>query len=383
MDRLLPQSLQNRWKNPKGLIQVFTGPRQVGKTTTAISLMDSDVSVYANADLPTPPTADFIEEHWKKARAIDNDERALVLDEVQKIPRWSEIVKSLWDEDQRNNLKMRVCLLGSSSLLIEKGLSESLTGRFEASYFPYWTYGECHRTFKATLSDYIRIGGYPKSYEFIDDKERLENYIQNSILEPTLGRDILVLHSIDKPALLRQLFWYISRLPSQIVSYEKILGHLQGKGNSATLVNYADLLHKAFILCPISKFSQRTHRTKRSIPKWIIPNPALVESSLRNSDQNGFVFENLIGSHILNILFGHKEYELRFWREDSLEVDFILTRQNEPILAVEVKSGRVKNIPSSEKLKKAGLECPFKVISMNNVEAFLNTYSVEEMVACE
>jgi predicted AAA+ superfamily ATPase len=378
--RIFPISLQNRWNNPKGLIQVFTGPRQVGKTTTATSLMDKSVSIYANADLPIPPTASFVEEHWNKARAIEHDERTLVLDEVQKIPRWSEIVKSLWDEDQRNNLKMRVCLLGSSSLLIEKGLSESLTGRFEASYFPHWTYGECKKVFKATLNDYIRVGGYPKAYEFLDDKDRLENYLQNSILEPTLGRDILVLSSVDKPALLRQLFWYVSRLPSQIVSYEKILGHLQGKGNSATLVHYTNLLNQAFLLCPISKYSQRTHRTKRSIPKWIIPNPALVGSSLRNAVSDGFVFENLVGSHILNIIFGHREHELQFWREDNLEVDFVITRLNEPIIAIEVKSGRVKNIPSAEKLKKVGLECPLKVISMHNIEAFLSTQSIEEIV---
>jgi len=303
-----------------------------------------------------------------------------VLYEVQKIPRWSEVVKSLWDEDQRNDLKMRVCLLGSSSLLIEKGLTESLTGRFETSYFPHWTYSECHQVFKATLNDYIRIGGYPKSYEFLKDKDRLENYIQNSILEPTLGRDILVLHSIDKPALLRQLFWYVSRLPSQIVSYEKILGHLQGRGNSATLVHYADLLYKAFLLCPLSKYSRRTHRTKRSIPKWVIPNPALVESSLRNSELSGFVFENLIGSHLLNITFGNKEYELQFWREDNLEVDYILTRHNEPIVAIEVKSGRIKNVPDAEKLKKKGIGCPLRVVSMKNVESFLNTFSAEEVL---
>lgn len=380
MSRIFPKSLQKRWDDPKGLIQVFTGPRQVGKTTSALSLMDSSVTVYGNADLPTPPTADFIEENWKKARTIDDPEKTLVLDEVQKIPRWSEIVKNLWDEDQRNDLRMRVCLLGSSSLLIEKGLVESLTGRFETSYFPHWTYGECKQTFNATLNDYVRIGGYPKSYEFIDDKDRLENYIQNSILEPTLGRDILVLHSIDKPALLRQLFWYVSRLPSQIVSYEKILGHLQGRGNSATLVHYADLLNKAFLLCPLSKYSQRTHRTKRSIPKWIIPNPSLVEPSLRNSGLNGFVFENLVGSHLLNITFGNREYELQFWREDNFEVDFILARYNEPVLAIEVKSGRIKNIPDAEKLEGNGIRCPLKVVSMRNAESFFNTCSAEEVM---
>jgi len=381
MDRIFPKSLQKRWNDPKGLIQVFTGPRQVGKTTAATKLMNPKVSVYASADLPTPPTPDFIESNWKKAREIEDPQRTLILDEVQKIPRWSEVVKSLWDEDHRNSFMMRVCLLGSSSILIEKGLSESLMGRFEANYFPHWTFAECQKCFNITLDDYSLVGGYPKSYDFLDDKERLENYIQNSILEPTLGRDILALHSVDKPALLRQLFWYVSRLPSQIVSYEKILGHLQGSGNSATLVHYADLLSKAFLIHPISKYSQKAHRTKRSIPKWIIPNPGLVEQSIKQAGPKDFVFENIVGSHIINILFGHKDYELQFWREDKWEVDFIITNYNEPVLAIEVKSGRNKKIAGLDMLKKRGISCPVILISQDNVLNLLQSTSIKEILS--
>ncbi len=380
MDRILPISLKKQWNNPKGLIQVFTGPRQVGKTTAAITLMDDDISIYISADTPLPPTADLIETHWKKARQINSPERTLILDEIQKIPRWSEIVKYLWDEDQRYHLPMRVCLLGSSSILIEKGLSESLTGRFEVNYFPHWTYTECCQCFNITLNDYSMVGGYPKSYDFLNDKARLENYIQHSILEPTLGRDILALHSVDKPALLRQLFWYVSRLPSHIVSYEKILGHLQGKGNSATLVHYARLLEDAFLLCSISKFSPKVHRTKRSIPKWIIPNPGLVDASIRQAGATKFVFENMVGAHIANILFGRKDYELQYWREDKWEVDFIITHYNEPVLAIEVKSGRNKKMPNVGMLGKKGLSCPIILITQDNVESFLHAMSIDDIL---
>lgn len=355
------------------------GPRQVGKTTTALSLMDKTTSVYASADLPLPPTTDFIVSHWEQARKINSPQRTLVLDEVQKIPRWSEVVKQLWDEDQRNALTLRVCLLGSSAILLEKGLSESLTGRFEVSSFPHWTYPECRMCFNATLEEYVHIGGYPKMYDLRDDAERMENYLQNGIIEPTLGRDILVLHNVDKPALLRQLFWYVSRLPAQTVSYEKILGHLQGSGNSATLVHYADLLAMAFVVVPLSKFSGKAHRTKRSIPKWIMPNPALVDPSQRKDGLTGFVFENLVGSHLLNIIFGKKQFELHYWRDKTSEVDFVLTERNIPILAIEVKSGRIKNIPSQKVLSAKGLDCKFLVISPSNTEQFFGTTSVEEL----
>lgn len=381
MDRLFPKSLEKRWNDPRDLIQVFIGPRQVGKTTAATKLMDPQKTVYASADLPSPPTTDFITDHWKKARAILVSGRTLILDEVQKIPRWSEVVKQLWDEDRRTQLPLRVCLLGSSALLMEKGLSESLTGRFEMNYFPHWTYLECHQCFQTNVLEYAEIGGYPKTYELRDDKERLERYVQDSILEPTLGRDILALHSVEKPALLRQLFWYISRLPAQTVSFEKILAHLQGKGNSATLVHYAELLKMAFLLMPLAKFSKVPHRTKRSIPKWILPNPGLVERAIRKEGIKGFVFENLVGSHLLNIFFGQKEFELKYWREDKREIDFILTEHNLPVVAIEVKSGRLKKIIDASALKDIGIDSPLKLVTSQNIQGFLETTTVSEILA--
>jgi len=378
MDRTLPKSLLKHWKDPKNLIQIILGPRQVGKTTAITTLMDKENTIYATADLPIPPTTDFIITQWEEARKLRHPQKILILDEVQKIPRWSETIKMLWDEDIRIKNKMTVWLLGSSAILIEKGLSESLTGRFELNYFPHWIYSECKKIFNASLEDFVFFGGYPKAYSFRDDKERGHEYIQNSIVETTLGRDILTLHAVDKPALLRQLFWYISKLPAQIVSFEKILSHLQGKGNSATLVHYAELLHLAFILTPLSKFSKKIHKTKKSIPKWILPNPALVDISVRKEGLQSFVFENLVGSHIANLLFGNHRYILQYWREDNQEIDFIITENNRPVLAIEVKSGRYKK--TSTKLLN-DIQCPFTIIHQKNIENFLSTSSIEEILS--
>jgi len=385
MRRKFPFSLEKHWQDPKGLIQVFVGPRQVGKTTAAEILTQSDSTVFASADLPAPPTIDFIVDKWNEARNLlaqkPSESVALVLDEIQKIPRWSEVIKGLADEDRRDKSQFKVALLGSSALLIEKGLSESLTGRFEANYFPHWVYGEIEELSGASLAQYIRWGGYPKVYDFMDDPERAAGYIENSILEPSLGRDILALHSVEKPALLRQLFWYVSRLPAQIVSFEKILGHLQDRGNSATLVHYAELLVQAFLVCPIHKFSVALHRTKKSTPKWLFPNPGLIHPSVfsdRSSD--GFVFENLVGSHLLNISYGRKRYELKYFRDDGYEVDYIFCKDSEPLFAIEVKSGRVKKIPTSARLAASGIQCPFVVVTPENIKDLLIHIDPEEIV---
>jgi hypothetical protein len=384
MIRKFPFSLKSRWQDPKGLVQVFVGPRQVGKTTAAEHLSKEGVTVFASADLPAPPTVDFIAEKWLIARHLiesnPSQSVSLVLDEVQKIPRWSEVVKGLFDEDRRAGRQFRVALLGSSALLIEKGLSESLTGRFEANYFPHWVYSEIKELTGADLATYMHWGGYPKVYDFIDDPERAANYLENSILEPSLGRDILALHSVDKPALLRQLFWYVSRLPAQLVSYEKILGHLQDRGNSATLAHYAQLLMQAFLVYPIYKYTAALHRTKKSTPKWLFPNPGLVHPAVVTDPKSaGFVFENLVGSHLLNIIYGRKRYELKYFRDDNYEVDFIFCKDGEPVLAIEVKSGRIKKMPTTSRLVQSGITCPLAVVTRDNVESFLEILDPDQL----
>lgn len=371
MVRFFPKDLAQHWQNSEDLIQVIIGPRQVGKTTAILNLAEQGHSYYVSADSPTSPTAELIIQEWKKAKEKLPKKGVFIFDEIQKIPRWSEAIKKIWDERIRNGGKQDFWILGSSALLLEKGLSESLTGRFELNHFPHWTFGEVEKVFRANLEDYVYWGGYPKIYSLKDDEERANDYLQNSIIETTLGRDILSLHSIDKPALLRQLFWYISRLPAQMVSFEKILGVLQGKGNSATLVHYAELLKLAFVIVPIYKFSRKTHRTRKSIPKWIIPNPALVDVSIKEERLKNFTFENLVGSHLLNITFGKNEYELQYWNENGKEIDFILCKRGVPLWAFEVKSGRSKKVISSETLREIGIKCPYLLINQINIEKFL------------
>jgi uncharacterized protein len=371
MNRIFPKNLQKNWNNSMDLLQVLIGPRQVGKTTAILELAKSKPTHYVSADSPLPPTAQMILDEWEKAKNNLPQDGVFIFDEIQKIPRWSEAIKKIWDERVMMKSKQSIWILGSSALLLEKGLSESLTGRFELNHFPHWTFGEVESVLHRSLYDYVYWGGYPKVYSLNEDEERANDYIQNSIIETSLGRDILSLHSIEKPALLRQLFWYISRLPAQMVSYEKIMGALQGKGNTATLAHYAELLKLAFLVIPIFKFSQAKHRTKKSIPKWILPNPVLVDISIKEERLKNFTFENLIGSHLLNLIYGKYEYELNYWNENGKEIDFILCKRGVPIWAFEVKSGRSKKLLSPDILEKSGIHCPYLLIHPENVEKFL------------
>jgi len=360
---VLDQVIQ-RMAEPRRFLQVLAGPRQVGKTTIARQMMASlDLgSTYATADGAASEDGVWIEQQWEAARFRCQEAGSwlLVLDEVQKITHWSETVKRLWDEDSAKNLDLRVVLLGSSPLLVQQGLSESLAGRFEIVRIGHWSFAEMRDAFGLTLDQYFYFGGYPGAASLIGEEERWRRYLLDSLIETTLSRDILLMNRVDKPALLRQLFRLGSVYSSQILSYQKMLGQLTDAGNTTTLAHYLDLLAGAGMLCGIFKFSGQQVRQRSSSPKFQVLNNGLMTAqsaysfleTRRNPERWGRIAESAIGAYLANgAQLG--DYELFYWREASKEVDFVL-RRGEKVLALEVKAGnRPTSLPGMAAFDKA------------------------------
>ena len=150
---LFPKLLK-RMREPRRFLQVLAGPRQVGKTTLARQVANElDIPVhYASADEPTLQDRAWINQQWDLARTLTRREQRthpalLIVDEVQKVQGWSETIKRLWDEDSAADVPLRVLLSGSSPLLVQKGLTESLAGRFEIIPVPHWSYTEMKAAF--------------------------------------------------------------------------------------------------------------------------------------------------------------------------------------------------------------------------------------------
>lgn len=319
-------------KNP--LIQVLVGPRQVGKTT-AIRQILADRGLYFTADSPTPHGYQEIEILWRQALASPH--RLLAIDEVQKIPGWSEIIKKLWDTQPREN-PIKLLLSGSAALAIEKNLKESLAGRYELIRVEHWNFKEAQEAFQMSFDDFLEFGCYPGAIPFLSDKERWASYIKDSIIEPAIGRDILQLHPVDHPALLRQVFSVCVGHPSQIVSLNKLQGQLQDKGSLATLQTYLNLLSFGFLVSGVQKFTENAIRTRQSPPKLIVHDNALIRAFERpvgdrpNSSRLGFYLENAIGARFIEA-----GWETFYWKDRDLEVDFVVLGPNGEKWAVEVK----------------------------------------------
>ncbi|RJQ53241.1 MAG: ATP-binding protein [Actinobacteria bacterium] len=349
-ERALNTTLKNRLNEPRRFIQVLAGPRQVGKTTSINQVLPALELPYhyASADAPALQTASWLESQWNIARARHKSAGTpvvLALDEIQKIPRWSEWVKLYWDGDTRAGADVRVVILGSSPLLIERGLSEALTGRFEIVHATHWLFSECRDAFGWDLDTFVYHGGYPGAATLIEDHDRWRAYILDSIVETSISRDVQLLSRIDKPALLRQLFLLACDYSGQILSYTKMLGQLRDARNTTTLAHYLRLLSGAGLVKGLDKYSGSALRRRASSPKLNVFNTALMSSmsakdcreARRDPAYWGRLVESSVGSFLLADAVQH-EFDLYYWRKGDYEVDFVLVR-NEELLGIEVKSG--------------------------------------------
>jgi uncharacterized protein len=356
LKRRFVEVLEDRLKEPTPLIQVLLGPRQVGKTTGVQMLSLGSHIHYTSADEFLTHGPEWIDEQWQAARLQAKDP-ILVIDEVQKILQWSEKIKGLWDAERRKKRPFRLVLLGSSSLSLQQGLEESLSGRFEVIPVHHWNYDESHRFFGYSLDDYLLYGGYPESARFHEDYPRWQAYLRNSIIETVVGKDILRLTSVRKPALFRQTFELLSAYPAQEISYTKLLGQLQDSGNTDLIKHYIELFEGAFLFKSLMKFSGSTVRQKSSSPKIFPLCPSLYSyrlngKELLDPDTRGHIFEAAVGSELAKL-----PGELFYWRGDrDAEVDFVYQHGHD-LCAIEVKSGRKKSAHGlrafTEKFKKA------------------------------
>ena len=366
-ERPIVQEILTGFGLKKKLMHVITGPRQVGKTTAAVQISEKWNSPVINvsADLPLPPASEWIRSQWERAeyeakRLKDNrSEVLLILDEIQKVKDWSEIIKGLWDKLIRDNLPIQVIILGSSSLLIQKGLSESLAGRFFLYRCTHWTFPEMEKAFKWDLEQWLFYGGYPGAAPLVDQEDIWARYVVDSLIETVLAKDVLQLQTVAKPALLRHLFMLSVVHPAQILSYNKMLGQLHDAGNTTTLAHYLRLLESAFLISGLDLFKGNIQRKRGSSPKLIVWNNGLVNSlkgesfssSRENSSWWGRLVENAVGAHLLNHLTGIN-YEVYYWRDKGLEIDFVIKTPGQ-LWGIEVKSGNTKNVKGLSAFSKA------------------------------
>lgn len=348
-ERPIVEEILKSLKNGPPLIHVLVGPRQVGKTTAAeqIEKKLGWPAHVVSADSAKPQPPEWIEIQWQHAERLSNTSPVfLVLDEIQKVEGWSEVLKGLWDHARRTHSRVKPLVLGSSALLLQKGLTEGMSGRFFLHRVTHWSFLEMQQGFGWDLEKWLYFGGYPGAAPFVSNVDQWKRYVSDSLIETVLARDVLQLQTVNKPALLRNLFGLAASYPAQILSYNKMLGQLTQAGNTTTLAHYLKLFETAFLVSGLPLCTVGEVRRRGSSPKLILWNNALIHAMTLTSFEQvrsdpkiwGRVVENAVGAHLLNSLQG-PAWQISYFRNKDLEVDFVV-RHGQNMWALEVKSGR-------------------------------------------
>lgn len=362
------KSVEKALREKSPFLQVVIGPRQVGKTTTMLKMLEENFEnkfIYHSADQIFNATTSWLSEIWHESR---QEKKILVIDEIQKIQNWSEVIKKLWDEDKRKSTFQGCVLLGSSSLDIQRGLTESLTGRFVLHSVFHWNYEESEKAYGLNFEKYLKYGGYPGSYQLLDSGELgWKKYVKNSIILTVIEKDILQFNTVKKPALFKQAFEIIMSYPAQEISYTKLLGQLQDGGNVELIKYYLSLYEGAYLIKVLDKYSNKKVLTKSSSPKILPMSPCLYYLEIQSEYseiERGRVFEVIVGMQLVRT-----GEEIYYWREGNYEVDYIL-KKGKSLFAVEVKSGRKKSSLGLEKFCEKFPNAQKVIITTENYQKF-------------
>ena len=330
-------------------IQLLTGPRQVGKTTLLLELADQlgPQAIYAAADAPEAALPGFWERLWTRAEEIASRHRKafVLLDEAQLLEDWAARLKGEWDRLRRRKIPVNVVATGSSALHLGTGSRESLAGRFERITLAHWSAAALKKAFglapEEAAETVVKQGSYPGAFGLRADAGRWAAYVRDAILEPAIGRDILALAPVRKPALLRQVFALCASSPAQIMSLQKLQGQLQDAGAIETIAHYLSLLEEAFLVAALEKHSLRAARRRAAPPKLVTLNNALLAVSDPRGAPEPAADPSRFGAWIENACLAHawnSGQRVTYWREEPYEVDAIL-EGSWGHWAIEVKTG--------------------------------------------
>lgn len=389
-ERSFVTTLSDRLRESRRFIQVVIGPRQTGKSTgvsQALGKLSAPVVEYA-FDRPRDRRSAKLEEIWGQAREMlgSSPEVILSLDEIQKVPDWSSTVKFLWDEDTRRGNNIKVVATGSSALTLRGDMAESLKGRFEEIASTQWTLAECRDAFGYSLDDFLFFGGYPGAAALKDEPDRWFAYMHDSIIEPTITQDVLEMETVKKPALLRALFEIGAMYSAREISYRKLLGQLDDRGNTEVISHYLDLLSHAGLLSGLRKYDEKPLRSKTSSPRLLVHDTSLMtaaseedaEALFANPAQKGHLIETAAGAYLLE-RSRQERFSVRWWRDRNDEVDFVITKGRKRT-AIEVKGGHtrrtkglgafVEKYPGTYVLIVGAESCPLEEFLLGNISLF-------------
>jgi predicted AAA+ superfamily ATPase len=304
----------------------ISGPRQVGKTTLALSLLGA-----MDARHPGYLSWDDVRARPRIRRGeMPAGERCVVLDEIHKYARWRRLVKGLFDTRAPGQ---SFIVTGSARLEVYRRGGDSLQGRFHPYRLHPLSLTEVGGG-RDALEQLLRFGGFPEP--FLKGSERHWRRWQRERLDRVVRDDVRDLERVREISLIETL---IDALPSRVgspLSVKSLREDLEVAHDTAE--RWITILENLFVCFRIAPFGAPRIRAVKKERKLYLWDWSMVEDE-------GARFENLIASHLLKLCHFLEDtegfrLELRFLRDtDGREVDFVVLRDRKPWFAVECKTG--------------------------------------------
>jgi hypothetical protein len=353
MDRLYQTIMQQHLQHDRQMI-FLAGPRQVGKTTisqAAASLTQQ--LVYLNWDYEEDqalilkgPQA-ILEQYGLLAPQLQKP--ILILDEIHKLKQWRNYLKGFYD---KHSSLLHFIVTGSSKLDVYRRSGDSLMGR----YFPYRVHPlSVAELIRATVADseiqspqpldedlfsaLIQFGGFPEPFS---KQSQIFYHRWNKLRSDQLFQfDIRELTRIHELAQMRLLATILKRQAGELVNYQQLSKLVRVSAD--TIQAWLSTLQSFYYCFEIKPWSSNITRSLIKQPKIYLWNWA-------DNEKIGARHENMIASHLLKAIHlwedrGLGEYGLYFLRDkEKREVDFLVTKDNQPWFLVEVKSQNNQSI---------------------------------------
>ncbi|MEI8320417.1 MAG: ATP-binding protein [Alphaproteobacteria bacterium] len=328
MDRYLSATLI---KDSDKKIILLSGPRQAGKTTLTRHLFSS--YDYFNYDASEDREA-LEKKHWK--RNVD----CVLFDELHKMPYWKRWLKGVYDTEGN---RPRLIVTGSANLDTFRKVGDSLAGRYFGFRLHPIDLKEGAMYWKKDIDDIFRrlmeCGGFPEP--FLEGDTQFYRRWQKSHLDIILRQDFLDLYSVRSIKLVETLLELLKSRVSGPLSYTNLCNDLQI--DPKTLKNWLTLLENIYAIFSVTPYHTNVARS-------LLKEPKLYFYDIGRVPDEGARLENLVACallkeiHWIEDVYGHKGNLHYLKTKDGVEIDFLVTIDDVPVVCIEVKTS--DDVPS-------------------------------------
>ncbi|OGT08744.1 MAG: hypothetical protein A2X78_02425 [Gammaproteobacteria bacterium GWE2_37_16] len=362
---------------------LLAGPRQVGKTTISLAakeLADPNNFVYLNWDEAKDMELITRGSDAVAARVgldlLSPQKPLVIFDEIHKYLRWKKYIKGFYDHYKD---RVRIIITGSAKLDVYRKDGDSLMGRYFLYRIHPFSIAECITSKLPTkeirapkpLDEKLftalwKFGGFPEP--FLKQDERFHQRWKNLRLKQLFREDIRDLTQIQELSQMEVFARLLKYQPSQLLSLTNLAQKAQVSVNTAKRwVNTLESFYYCFLIRPWTK----------KVTRSLLKEPKIYLWDWADIEDIGAKTENFVAAHLLKAVhfwtdYGFGDFQLHFLRDkEKREVDFLVTKNDQPWFLVEVKVSDTNLSKSLELFQnQTGAKHAFQVVfNMDYVDA--------------